>query len=135
MLAEVPATLPRTPIGVGHSWERTMAAPLGRAYAGQGEIKARFRLDSVSRGGDAAYISMRGKLTHGRTGPSGGGTAGASAVTVAGDMVIDRRRGWLADSHFIISVESTFTPPPSSAMAPTRFRMTATQWLRTVDRP
>lgn len=159
VLADVPATFPQQPVKVGHTWERTMAAPLGRAFAGRGEIKAIFCLDSVSRSGDSAFVSMRGTLGPGRPGPGagagggggtgvpGGGAGGAKAgpvvpsatstVNVAGTMLIDQRRGWLADSHFIIVVESVFAPPAVAGADPTplRLRMTATQWLRTVDRP
>jgi hypothetical protein len=137
VLAEVPATLPQKPIKVGHTWERTMAAPLGRAFAGRGEIKARFSLDSISRSRDSAFVSMRGKLGTAGPGPGPDGATATSTVSVVGTMLIDRRRGWLADSHFIIVVQSVFTPPPSAGvdLAPLRLRMTATQWLRTVDRP
>ena len=135
VLAEVPATLPQQPIKVGHTWERTMAAPLGRAFAGRGEIKARFCLDSISRSGDSAFVSMRGRL--GTGGPGAEGAPASSTVSVAGTMLIDRRRGWLADSHFIIVVQSVFAAPAVAGadLAPLRVRMTATQWLRTVDRP
>jgi hypothetical protein len=131
VLADVPATLPREPIMVGHTWQRTMETPLGGAYGGRGQITAHFRLDSVSRGGDSAFVSVRGAMGSAR--PAAG--ANTITVTMSGAMLIDLRRGWLSDMHVIITVHSMVLPAREGDPPPLRMRMTVTQWLRTVDRP
>lgn len=135
LLGGVPATLPHDPIRVGQTWERTMAAPPGTAYPGPAEIRLQFCLDSVSGSRDSAYISVRGALGKGRFPPSADGATVTTWGTVAGTMLIDRHRGWLTDSHAIISVHSVFTPPPGTGHPAVRMRMTVTEWFRTVDRP
>jgi Family of unknown function (DUF6263) len=113
-LAQMPAMLPRKAVKVGRTWRCDVQLPLppGRG----GKLKATFRLDSLSRSGDLAYVSLRGMLR--RDGPSGA----ASTGVVTGTLLVDRRRGWLTDSRATIHVTS-----------PT-VQMTITEWLRTTDR-
>jgi hypothetical protein len=134
LLAGVPATLPTTPVKVGQEWERTMAAAPVGASPSRDAIKLRFRLDSVSRRGDSAYVSVRGDLGRDRFGPGAGGATVATWGTVTGTMLIDRRRGWMTDFHAVISVHSVLTPSAGADQAPGRMRMTITEWFRTVDR-
>jgi hypothetical protein len=46
LFAQMPATLPSSPVAVGQSWSRTMIAPIGTAAPGNGggKLKATFRL-------------------------------------------------------------------------------------------
>jgi hypothetical protein len=134
LLAGVPATLPRQPVTVGQAWERTMAAAPVGASPSRGTITLRFRLDSVSRRGDSAYVSVRGDLGRGRFGPSASGATVTTWGTVVGTMLIDRRRGWMTDFHAVISVHSVLTPSAGVEGTPGRLRMTITEWFRTVDR-
>jgi hypothetical protein len=68
LVAEMPASFPREPVNVGDSWTREMpiapaaAARLPGANGRGGVARATFRLDSLSRQGELAYISMRGTL-------------------------------------------------------------------------
>src|SRR5919107_3054088 len=47
LFAQMPATLPNTPVAVGQRWSRVMMAPLGTAGGGKegGKLQATFRLD------------------------------------------------------------------------------------------
>jgi hypothetical protein len=112
-LTEMPAMLPRKAIKVGRTWECDVQLPVpgGRG----GKLKGTFRLDSLSRNGDLAYVSLRGTLKRDAAPPGGTGV-------VNGTLVVDRRRGWLTDSRATVYV--------TSATA----RMTITEWLRTTDR-
>jgi hypothetical protein len=112
-LAEMPAMLPRKAVKVGRVWKCDVQLPLppGRG----GKLKATFRLDSLSRSGDSAYVSVHGVLRRDEPGA-------ASTGVVTGTLLVDRRRGWLTDSRATIHV--------TSAAA----QMTITEWLRTTDR-
>jgi hypothetical protein len=148
VFADMPATLPREAIKVGHTWDRTMAVPvrgtsLGARTPGTAVLKSTFRFDSVSRTGDTAYLSMHGTLRRDDSHDPRTGLRMSMTGTVTGTMVVNRRRGWLTDSHAVIVVNSILTPPaPSAAMPPgvgppalppTHIQMTVTQWLRTVN--
>ena len=135
--AGIPAILPSGRVKVGRSWTRDVVLP-GSGSAGT--LRATFRLDSLTRSGDSAFVSLRGTLRHRvvntdvGTG-SGGGTASMSGV-VTGAMVVDRRRGWVSDSRATFTVNSVVSPPKGGARgaAPVRVRMTITEWMRTTDR-
>lgn len=137
--SQMPATLPRGPVSVGDRWSRTMQLPAAGARAGPGGgVSATFRLDSLTRGARLAHISMRGVVTR-RDAPADPGTA----MRVAGDgevfgaIVVDRRRGWLADARTVLTVRSTITRAGAGgagAGAPLRFRMRVDEWLHAVER-
>jgi hypothetical protein len=136
VLRDLPVTFPRDPVKVGQSWVRAMQLPPGAGYGRQGgEIKLEFRLDSVADGSDLAYVSVHGPLGGARVNAAVGGARVTTRGTLAGTMVIDRRRGWLTDWHATIDVEYDMQPPTGSNQSPGRMRMTATQWLRAIDRP
>jgi hypothetical protein len=135
LVANLPVTFPRKPVKVGHSWVRTMRLGSGPTYGGGSEIKLEFRLDSVSAGGDSAFVSVHGPLGKPRVDPGAGGATVTTQGSLAGTMLIDRERGWLTDWHAIIAVQYLIRPPRGSDAAPQRMRMTAMQWLRAVDRP
>lgn len=136
LLAQMPATLPRRQLEVGDEWQHAVDVPLpGQpAGSGAGALVATFRLDSLSRYGDVAFVSMRGTLSR----PAGGvmleqGGRMESAGSVTGQLHVDRRRGWLTFMRATISVRSTITPPKGSSAAPMQAQTTVTQWLRVVD--
>jgi hypothetical protein len=134
--SQMPATLPSGPVAVGEHWTRTMDMPApGARKRASGAVSATFRLDSLSRGGSLAHLSMRGVVTRRDAAP-----ASATAMRVAGDgeivgaIVVDRRRGWLSDARTTLTVRSTVTPPAGSSGAPLRFRMRVDEWLSAVQR-
>ncbi|HEY0972310.1 MAG TPA: hypothetical protein VGE02_15175 [Gemmatimonadales bacterium] len=136
MLAQMPATLPGMPLDVGDSWQHAVQVPIPGLPPGAptGTLIATFRLDSLSRHGDVAHISMRGSLAR----PAGGvalpgGGRYESTGTVTGQLVVDRRRGWLTGMRATVSVRSVLTPPRGSAAAPMHVTTRVNQWLRTVD--
>ena len=112
-LMQMPAMLPRKPVKVGRTWRCDVQLPLPPGKGGA--LKATFRLDSISRTGDLAYVSLRGTLR--RDSPP---TVTTGLVT--GTLVVDRQRGWLTDSRATIHVTS-------GAM-----QMMISEWLRTTDR-
>ena len=137
LLGRMPATLPGTAVRVGESWEQVMEVPIAGQPGGAGAsaVRATFRLDSLSRGGRLAYISMRGELTRDESAaeqPSG--VRLSTNGTITGAMIVDRRRGWLTYSRSVMTVSSILTPPPGTPGAPMRFEMKITQRMRTMDR-
>ena len=130
--SQMPATLPGGPVAVGARWTRTMDMPAPGAPRA-GAVSATFRLDSLSRRDELAHISMRGVVVR-RAAPPPPGTA----MRVAGDgeilgtIVVDRRRGWLANARTVLTVRSTITPRGAGG-APLHFRMRVDEWLQAVD--
>ena len=135
LFGEMPAMLARTPVSIGESWTREMQIPLSSEPGAMGSVRATFRLDSLGRNGDIAYISMRGSLSRINTpgvlpaGP-GYGTSGQ----LSGAIQIDRRLGWITDSKSSIIVRSTIasnsTRKGEPERAPMEVRTKITQWIR-----
>lgn len=126
----IPAALPEGALAVGDTWVRAMPLPVGSSVDA-GMVRATFRLDSVSRGGQMAYISVRGDLARGDL-PAAGprGTMMRVAGTVAGLIRLDRVRGWIAESRFVVTMHSAVEPPAQSGIAPVKFRTVVTQRMR-----
>lgn len=132
LFAQMPATLPNSPIEVGRSWSRVMVAPLGPAASkGGGKLQATFRLDSLSRNGERAYVSLVGILTRPPSLKDGWATLTLSG-SMTGGLVMDRRRGWISDARMSYTVRSVVTPNSGSTAAAMRFHMKVTQWVRVV---
>jgi hypothetical protein len=132
LFAQMPATLPGAPVVVGQTWSRTMVAPMGPAAPrGGGKLEARFRLDSLSRNGDRAYVSLVGTLSSPPSSKAGWATLTMSG-SVTGGLVVDRRLRWISDARMTYTVRSTVSPTSGSTNAAMRFRMKVTQWVRTV---
>lgn len=132
LFAQMPATLPDTPVSVGQSWSRVMLAPVGTgAAAGGGKLQATLRLDSLSRNGDIAFVSLVGTLSRQPTAKDGWATLTMSG-SINGTLVIDRRLGWISDARMSYIVRSTVTPNSASTSAAMRFRMKVTQWVRVI---
>ena len=135
----MPAAFPRGPVEVGYSWSRDMPLPGGGRVppggaSANGWLHTKFRLDSLSRRGNIAYISMRGEMN-----PDPDGTR-AQAVgpvlehgSVSGTMLVDRARGWLTESQFTIVVHSTVHVPGSDDTV-MRFETRVTQKMKTVEK-
>jgi hypothetical protein len=133
LFAQMPATLPNNPVEVGARWSRVMMAPLGTApdAKGAGKLQATFRLDSLSRNGERAYVSVVGILTRPPSSNDGWATMTMSG-SMTGGLVIDRRRGWISDARMSYVVHSVVTPNSGSTADAMRFQMKVTQWVRAV---
>ena len=82
LLSQLPATLPAEPVAPGATWNRSVDIPLAVSAEGKttATLTAVFRLDSISRSGEFAYLSMKGRLV--RSGPTqAGGAGGAGNAT------------------------------------------------------
>jgi hypothetical protein len=137
IVSVMPASFPREPVSVGDTWLREMpiapATSLGVPVAGI--VRATFRLDSVIRGGNVAYVSMQGTMEQ-QPAPT---SPAPSALTgsVNGSMVIDRRRGWLSESRFLVQMRTIVTGKTAAgaaAAAPMQFQMKITQHMRVFDK-
>ena len=135
-IAQMPATLPARRVTVGERWTQTMKLP-GAARAdltGPLSLRATFRLDSLTRGGRVAWISMSGELSRTESQALPGGGTYSTSGTLEGHLVVDRDRGWMTESTSIVSVRSVMEPPPGSDAQPMHVRMRITQRLRTLDK-
>jgi hypothetical protein len=134
LVSVMPASFPRDPVAVGETWVREMPIPQGTRFSvpAGGFVRASFRLDSVVRSGEVAYVSMRGTLEQMPAMASDLAPTG----TVTGSMVIDRRRGWLSESRFLVQMRTMVTSRggAAAAAAPTQVQMKITQHMRVFDR-
>jgi hypothetical protein len=130
-MAAMPAVFPRRAVAVGEQWTRELPLPSGGPLGarGSGHVNAVFRLDSLDRSGNVAFVSMRGDIL-----PDVASEGLQLSGGVTGAMQVDRQRGWMTDSRFTVMVRSLVTPPPSSGLAPMRFLTRVTQRLRTMDK-
>jgi len=131
----MPAMLARGPISVGEKWTREMQIPLTGDPGAVGSVRATFRLDSLGRNGDVAYISMRGTMSRvNAPSPPAPGAGYATSGTLSGSIQIDRRLGWITDSKSSIIVRSTIAAVPGRnglpQGAPMQVRTKITQWIR-----
>jgi hypothetical protein len=131
----MPAMLARQPVKVGEKWTREMQIPLSGEPGATGLVKATFRLDSLGRNGDIAYVSLHGTMS--RLNSSGAAVPAASyttAGTLSGTIQIDRRLGWITDSRSSITVRSTIASTQGRKGEPPRgpmqVRTKITQWIR-----
>ena len=131
----MPAMLARQPVKVGERWTREMQIPLSGDPGAMGSVKATFRLDSLGRNGDIAFVSLHGTMSRANSAsaqrePGGYTTSG----TLIGTIQIDRRLGWITDSRSSIIVRSTIASAPGRKGEPPRspmeVRTKITQWIR-----
>jgi hypothetical protein len=134
LVALMPAALPRQPVAVGDTWARSIPMVVGRV-SDEGVVRASFKLDSISRDESFAYISMRGEMKRDSV-PAGPprGTRMQVSGTVSGELLLDRRRGWLTQSTFAVLLRTTMIPGATSGTAPVRFLTRISQRMRTLDR-
>jgi hypothetical protein len=116
MVSAMPPALPKAAINVGESWIREMPLTAGQAFGAQpaGKLYVTFRFDSLTHGGDWAFISMRGELRP----PAPTATIGPKVEkgVVSGTMLVDQKRRWLTESWFSIVMSSVDTPPLTSGI-------------------
>jgi hypothetical protein len=131
----IPATFPTKPVSVGDKWTREASLPAGSSQLGAsivGWVQATFRLDSLTRNGELAWVSIDGKLSPDPAGAKLDGVTVVEDGTVEGYMVLDRARGWLTESQFTIVAHSTLKQPFGVASQPVRFEIRLIQSLRTL---
>ena len=130
-MAAMPAVFPRRPVAVGDRWQREMPLPSVGPFGGSGnaQVRAEFRLDSLGRNGELAFVSMQGQIA------SDGGQRGVElSGSMSGAMQVDRARGWMTDSQFTLLMRSVVTPPAGVGMQPMKFVTKVSQRLRTMDK-
>jgi len=134
LVAVMPATLPGTPVAVGGKWTRKMPIPATNAARGAGEVRAVFRLDSLTGGGRYAWISMKGSMHREERAPVGatGESAGAVTGSISGAMTLDRHRGWIVSALTDMTVRSTVTTPNAPAV-PLKVTVRVIQKMRADD--
>jgi hypothetical protein len=139
LLAVMPATLPHKRVRAGDRWNQSMPMPSAAGRSAGGEVRASFRLDSLTAGGRYAWISMKGTLNRSEPAPPGSkGTAsdraGSMSGTLAGSLKLDRRRGWVVDSFTSMIVRSVVASPDEPS-APLKVTVKISQRMRAEDRP
>lgn len=135
LFGEMPAMLSRSGVAVGAKWTREMQIPLSGEPGAMGSVRATFQLDSLSRTGDVAFISMKGSLSRVKLPPAVTQGAGyETSGTLTGTIQIDRRLGWITDSRSTIQVRSTIAAVPArrgeAQRGPMVVRTKITQWIR-----
>jgi hypothetical protein len=132
MLGVMPAVLPALPVRVGESWSRDLPLPSDSTGGGNMAVRAlraKFRLDSLTSDGALAWISLDGAVTpQSNSAASQPGMAGMSG-SVRGTLILDRRRGWLAESRALVTIESLVTLPDGGP--PLRVHVRVNQVMRT----
>lgn len=132
IVAQMPATLPRKPITVGTTWSSALDVPVtgGIGPKTMATLTATFRFDSLSRSGELAYVSIRGRLSRARPDVKEGvASVVETSGTVTGYLLVDRRRGWITDARTSLAVRS-LVAPSVRGKPPMRVQMTITQWMR-----
>jgi hypothetical protein len=133
--ASMPATLPPAPVAVGERWRRTLEVPIaGNDGRNPIRVDAAFRLDSLGRGGELAYLSMKGTIVRDTALLRGAAVRRVTSGTVQGAMIVDRRRGWVADSRTTLDIRSLVTRADSPGVPPLTIEVRVSQWMRMVDR-
>lgn len=134
-IGSMPATLPDGPVAVGERWRRTLEIPLAGEGGGGGvRVDATFRLDSLGRRGELAYVSMRGSILRDTARLRGARVQRVTSGTVTGAMAVDRRRGWVADSRTTLDLRSLVTRADAPGLPPLTIDVRVSQWMRVVDR-
>ena len=130
-MAAMPAVFPRRPVAVGERWHREMPLPSAGPFGagGSAQVRAEFRLDSLGRNGEVAFVSMQGQI-----GSDGAQRGLELSGSMSGAMQVDRARGWMTDSQFTLLIRSMLTPPAGVGMQPMKFVTKVTQRLRTMDK-
>ncbi len=132
-LASVPGLLPETPVAVGSEWMRDMALPTlpVSGFRADGVVQVKLRLDSLTRGGRDAWVTLSGVLRRGGTSPDWPpGTRVVTSGTIRGHMLIDRQRAWIMSALTELDVSSELAPGTTSGNAPTLLDMHIVQQVR-----
>jgi hypothetical protein len=135
VFSQLPATFPRHQVAVGSTWKQRIPIPDTGPGEVAGTLQATFRLDSLTRRGKLAHISMRGTVSRDSTAsPIRGGARMTMTGTVTGYMVLDRGRGWVTDASTEMSMHSHIEQPAGSGLQPVKMQMRLLQRQRTMDK-
>lgn len=120
VVSAMPAAFPHHPVAVGDRWRREMPVPGAEGLgAEEGVIRAVFRLDSLTGDGALAWISVKGEMSREPLPSFGPATHDADMTgTLAGTLVLDRRRGWLDESRFTLVVHTQVASAPGTTVGP-----------------
>lgn len=122
---DVPAVLPTEPVAVGQSWTRNIVVPLSATERETARVHTTLRLDSLSRDGGVAYLSLTGDVTHDHAQHSTV-MRGSVTGTLVGTIEIDRRMGWITNSRTVLAIMSIVK---SEGRPPMHLRVRITQLL------
>ncbi|MGI8510568.1 MAG: DUF6263 family protein [Gemmatimonadaceae bacterium] len=122
---DVPAVLPTQPVAVGESWTRNIVVPLSATERETARVHTTLRLDSLSRDGGVAYLSLNGDVTHDHAQHSAV-MRGNVTGTLVGTIEIDRRMGWITNSQTVLAIMSVVK---SDGRPPVHLRVRVTQSL------
>ena len=136
LVAQMPATLPRTPVQVGERWSRVVTVPIEAqgGMATTASLRTAFRFDSLSRNREVAYVSLLGELSRTAMDSASGRSGLEMTGTIKGGMTIDRKRGWVTDSRAVITLRSVVPPVRGGSAHPMHFNLTITQRMRALDK-
>lgn len=131
LFSQLPATLPVEPQVPGARWTRVAEIPLPATPDGResATLHVTFVFDSLSRSGEFAHLSVRGRLNRSGALPGGNGGTVQTTGDVSGTILLDRRRGWISDARTVVTLRSLVTPGTSRS-PPMRVRVKITQWMR-----
>jgi hypothetical protein len=132
-LSSVPGLLPVGPVTVGSVWTRDMALPSLplSGFRADGVVQAQLRLDSLTRGGRDAWISITGMLRRdGAARELPAGTRIVTAGTIRGMMHVDRERAWIVDARTTLDVQSEVAPGPAGTGTPMLLDLRIVQQVR-----
>lgn len=132
-LASMPGMLPDQKVSVGDRWERDILLPsvAVSGFRADGVVRARFRLDSLTRGNRDAWVSMEGTLERdGASREMPAGTRVITAGTMRVTLVVDRLRAWIVDARTTIDVQSEVASGPAGPAAPMLLDMRIEQRVR-----
>ena len=132
-LAFMPGMLPDRAVAVGDRWDRDIILPsvAVSGFRADGVVHARFRLDSLTRGGREAWISMEGTLERdGAAREMPAGTRMITAGTMSGVLLVDRQRAWIVDAFTTIEVQSEVAPGPAGPATPMLLDMRIQQHMK-----
>jgi hypothetical protein len=135
MLSSMPATLPKKEVQAGDSWTQVMNVPVYGERGGKSGIVTTYTLDSLKHNGEAAFISLRGSMERDSTaGALEAGMHLSYTGSIAGELMVDRKRGWWMDSRVTITMHSLLTPPPGVTASPMKVETKINQRIRTAKR-
>jgi hypothetical protein len=129
----MPGLLPEEPVTVGRTWQRDMTLPSlpVNAYRVDGVVQVRLRLDSLSRGGRQAWMSLTGVLRRdGAARELPAGTRLVSAGTIRGTLTVDRTRAWITDARTVMELQSEVASGPTGSGRPMRLEVRIVQRMR-----
>ena len=126
LVSVMPASFPSKAVGIGETWTREMPVPAGESLgipAGS-VVRTRFRLDSTTADGELAYVTMSGTLT-----PAARQAPETVTGAVSGNIVVNRRRGWLSESRFLLVLKSAAARVGAKADDARQFSVKVTQTM------